>query len=196
MAVPLFDPDGFFEEHDDVPFLVSFAIVTAAGIVGALMIYLNFPIIEEGIVRELVKSGLSVEKARMLAEFVKTYLIVAPLIGSYIAWILLGGLIQVFSALLGGEGEFSKTLKFVAFGFLPSLVLAPVSYVVVSMTHDLTSLPVKLVGIASTIWQFYILTFAVKHARNLSVKNSAICVLLAIVVSMLLRFAGNLFRPS
>jgi len=196
MSIPLIEPDKFFEEHEDVNFFVSLTIVALAGIVGAIVVYLTLPMIEENVIRVLVQHNVPVDKAEKFFEFMKFYLILSPLIGSFIAWILLSGLIQIFSALMGGEGEFSKTLKFVAFGFLPGIILAPMSYAVITMTHDLTSLPVKIVGLASTVWQFYILTFAVKHARKLSTIKAAVCVILAICVSFLLRFAGNLFRPS
>ena len=196
MSTPLFEPDKFFEEHEDVNFFVSLVIVIVVGIVGSIMVYLSLPFIKENVIRVLVQHNIPMNRVEKYFEFMKLYLIVSPFIGSFIAWILLSGLIQIFSALMGGEGEFSKTMKFVAFGFLPSIVFAPVSYAIITMTHDITSLPVKIVGLASTVWQFYILTFAVKHARKLPTMKSAVCVILAICVSMALRFVGNLFRPS
>lgn len=194
MLKVLTNPDEFFRESEDINFVVSFVIVLISGILGALMIYANMDILKEAMLRQL-SGKVPEEQARALIEAMKYMLLITPIAGAFIGWLILAALIHGVSALLGGKGDISKTFKFTAFGYIPSIVLFPITFSIVQMTRELTNVPLTIVGMASTIWQFAILTFAIKHARNLDTTRAAISVAVPIVILTTLSLMGKLFRP-
>ncbi len=190
----LTNPDEFFREHKDVHLAVSFAIVLISGILSTLMVYANMDILKEVMLRQLMEK-IPEEQARIMVEGMKYMLLITPITGAFISWLILAALIHGVSALFGGEGDFSKTFKFTAFSYIPGIVLFPVTFSIVQMTKELTNVPLTIVGVASTIWQFAILTFAIKHARNLDTTRAAVSVAIPIVILTMLSLIGKLFRP-
>ncbi len=190
----LVNPDKFFRDHDDVNILVAILIVATSAVLGALMIYANLDIIESSVIRQLQQT-LSAEQARMMFELMKYTFLITPFIGAFVGWIIIAGLIHIVSSVLGGEGEFSKTLKLTAFGYIPSIILFPLNFSIVRMTHEFMNVSIMIIGAASTIWQLLILTFAVKNWRKLDTTKAAISVVIPIVILAGLSLMGRLLRP-
>ncbi len=190
----LIDPDEFFREHDDVNIFIAVLIVAISAVLGIVMIYANLDIIESSMIRQLQQT-IPAEQARLIFEAMKFTLFVTPLVGALVGWVIIAGLIHIVSSVLGGEGDFIKTLKLTAFGYIPSIILFPVNFSIVRMTHEFANTPIMIVGAASTIWQFLILTFAVKNWRKLDTTKSALSVAIPLAVLTGLGLMGRLLRP-
>ncbi len=184
------NPDKFFRENDDVPMLFAVSVVIVVAILSSLLVYMNMDLLLEQLKAKL--SGLSEEQVKAFLEIMKVNMILSPALGAIIGWVITAGLIHIFSFLFGGEGEFSKTLKLTALGYVPSIVLFPVNFAIIEMTHKFAGTPVMIVGIASTIWQFVILTFGVKNWRNIETFKSALSVLIPLSIFMVLGFLGKM----
>lgn len=195
MLKVLIDPDTFFKERDDVNMAVAVLIVTISAVLGVFMLYANLDIIESEVMRSL-QHTLPAEQARLMFEAMKYNLLLSPLIGSFLGWVITAGLIHAVSSLFGGEGDFVKTLKLTAFGYIPSIVLFPINFSIVRMTHELINTPVMIVGISSTIWQFIILTFGIKNWRNLDTTKAAVSVAIPLLILTGLGIIGKLLRPT
>ncbi len=189
----LTNPDEFFRKHEDVNFLTALLIVFTSAVLGVLIVYANLDIIESEMIRHLQQT-ISIEKARLVFEMMKYYFIITPFIGAFVGWLIISGLIHIVSSVLGGEGDFSKTLKLTAFGYVPSIVLFPVNFSIVRMTHEFMNPSLMIIGVASTIWQFLILTFAVKNWRKLDTTKAAVSVVVPLVVLTGLSLMGKLLR--
>ena len=116
------------------------------------------------------------------------------------------------SSFFGGKGSFRRTFEFVGYGFLPSLfgsaITVPISayYIVnteiprvsieqlqqnpnIMKSLMLSLIPRNLVysnliiNFAVTVWSLTIWTFAIKHAREIELRNAFICALIAVVLS-------------
>ncbi len=191
----LIDPDTFFREHDDVNIFIAVLLVVISAILGIVMLYANLDIIESTMIKQLQQT-LPAEQARLMFEAMKYNLLLSPLISSFVGWVIIAGLIHAVSSVFGGVGDFVKTLKLTAFGYIPSIVLFPVSFSIVRMTHELMNTPIMIVSISSTIWQFIILTFGIKNWRRLDTTKAAASVAIPLVILTGLGIIGRLLRPT
>ncbi len=125
-------------------------------------------------------------------------------IGIFATWLIVAAIMHGLSAFFDGSGEFRRTFEFAGYGFLPSLfgsaitIPASLSYIenaalpkldVKELTTDpkilakaiLSQIPTEyshsalLLNIAVTIWGLLIWTFAVKNAREISVRKAFVC---------------------
>jgi len=191
----LFNPDKFFREKERKRLSVAILVVFLMAILSFLGQYL--------ITRVIIGAY-----SPMLSESVRIFLALMPiimffssLIVSFIIWIIIAGLFQLISYFLGGEGEFTKTLEVTAYGFIPIIFSSIIN---LGMIHQYLSglqigqiqnpkmleefiksiIPREIVisnaiiSIAFLLWGITIWIFGVKHARNLTLKDSAITVLI------------------
>ncbi len=193
MLKALYDPDGFFRENRDPSFAISISIVIVSCILSALAVYMNMGIIKSEILRRLTLY-MPQGRAEEVFESIKYFMISGAFISGFIGWVILSALVHMISSLLGGYGEFVRTMKVVAFGYLPKIVLFPVGQALISMTQSLVNPAVMLVGIASTAWEVYILTFGVKNARDVSTDRAFVSVVVSVVVLVILGILGKVFR--
>ncbi len=180
----LYDPDGFFSEYRD-GFKVPIAIVTLSGVIGAIISYLNIP----KMVNMLQQLPIERSQMEIVIEIIKIQAIVSPIIGAFVSWILITLIVHALSALFEGEGNLSNTLKYTSFSFFPQIVLSPLSYYYYNPTP---TAPLMVLGLANTIWQAYILIFALKHARRIEISKAVICVAIPITIAYTLSFIGFL----
>ena len=97
----------------------------------------------------------------------------------FIMWLLCTGVFYVISIFFGGEGSFKRCLEFVGYGFIPMIVLLWLRPIIVILTLPSTidfSSVYTILGILLLLWSANIWLFGVKHARNLSARNSLITV--------------------
>ena len=180
----LYDPDSFFSEYKD-GFKIPIAIVSLSGVIGAIISYLNLP----KMIEMLQQFPIERSQMEIMIEIIKIQAIVSPIIGAFVGWILITLIVHALSALFGGEGNLSNTLKYTSFSFLPQIVLSPLSYYYYRPTP---TAPLMILGLANTIWQAYILVFALKHARRIETSKAVICVAIPIVIAYALSFIGFL----
>ena len=181
----LYDPDSFFKSTD-VSLIQAIAVVLLSGLVGSLAVYVKLPELEAQILESLVKT-IPADQAKLFLEFFRIQMIISPFIGVFISWIFMSAVLYGLSALFGGSGDFSKLFKFTAFGFLPSIVLSPLTAYTMSLKP---TIPYIILGWATNLWQAFILVFALKHARNLRLRNAVICVAIPYVVMFILGIVG------
>ena len=179
----LYDPDSFFSRYKN-GWILPIAVVALTALEGCVLGYLKFEQLKAELIKSIPMSG----NESFSLEFVKITLVSSTLLGTFIWWLLISGILYGLSALFSGEGSFERTMKNMSFVFLPSLILSPVSFVV--STGLKPSVPSLIIGIAVNIWQAFIAVFALKHARNLKLGNAVICVALVFAVLMALSVFG------
>jgi hypothetical protein len=138
--------------------------------------------------------------------------IAGALIGTFVLWILWGGLIHAISAGFKGKGTFNRTLQCIGYGYFPqiagtliSLVLAldylqKVQVPVISATSDpeviqsavkalmqdpaMRELTIisSVISILFLLWSANIWIFGIKNARQIPMRDAALSVGIPVVV--------------
>ena len=126
---------------------------------------------------------------------------IGSFLGIFAVWLIVAALMHGLSFFFGGKGSFRRTFEFVGYGFFPSLVgtliTAPLSILYLSTVELpqinfyenidealLNLFPPRLVyislavNLAVTAWSLAVWSYALKHARNLSLRKSFTCALI------------------
>jgi hypothetical protein len=179
----LYDPDGFFKDYRD-GWILPIAIVGICAVVNAILGYLKIP---EILKETLSKYPLTPAQAEMLRTFLEVQAIVTTVVGVFLGWVILAGILHAISALFKGSGEFTRTLKNTSFALLPNIILAPISF---SFTSLKPTPETMIIGLANYLWQGYILVFALKYARNVETRKAVICVAIPLAIMYLVGLVG------
>lgn len=198
----LTDPDRFFGEQGRGPSLIGpVLVVAAAAAVDAVASVLRFRFTSQ--VFESAGAG-------GFATAFQAVSFVVALVGPFVVWLVYAGIFHAISTVFDGDGEFSTTLAFVGWGFLPSVLgsaaAAAVSYYRFDVrgvevppemtpqvareftqsvqTGPLVALPATL-GVVFTLWSGFFWTFALKNARDLSDRQAALTIVLPVVLGVL-----------
>ena len=187
----LFNPSRFFKETEDFSIWISLLIVALNGVVGA---YIALSALEN--------IQLPAEAA-MLGDVVKVFAVVSAFISTFIGWALYAGVIHIISSLLGGAGDFGKSLKVVSLGYIPALILSPISYYVamsavatMQTTMQLRSPESMIFGLAVSLWQLTIWSFGISRWRNLSMGKAVISCAIPVAATYLLSLIGYFMTPK
>jgi len=198
------NPNEFFAElkQEDVKIKKPLTLVLPLAIILSIYQYLIINKIAQAFPTEIAKFFL-------IGAYIE---IVASFIGIFAAWLILAIIMHGLSSFFGGKGSFRRTFEFVGYGFLPSLfgsaITVPMSayYIVnteiprvsieqlqqnpnIMKSLMLSLIPRNLVysnliiNFAVTVWSLTIWTFAIKHAREIELRNAFICALIAVVLS-------------
>lgn len=192
----LTDPSGFFRQNPRASSLTwSGGVVTLSAIIG-----LTTTVV---LVRQMLP-GLS-ESAQTLALIGYAISVGSSVIGSFFLWFVYAGVFYTISIYFEGVGEFRRLFTYVGWGFIPEIVsglMTTATMVVVvrdmqrpssvaeleRSTRAIQSHPlmtaVGIAGILLTLWRGTIWVFAVKHARNLSLRDATVTVGVPIAVSI------------
>ena len=206
MVLDLFtNPDRFFRQRaDDVGLVRPALVVTALGLVGGLG---AIPVLQ-------ATFGAMPEEASAFAGLAYVLAPVGGIVGAYVRWLLYTVAFHAISAYVyDGEGTFQQTLGVTGWGFLPGIVGAVVTavltfYALQSMTlptspeqaqafgQQLTRQPLvvlsTVIGILFLLWQAFLWTFAVEHARGITLREAAITVAVPVAVAVLLNLVSFL----
>ena len=135
---------------------------------------------------------------------------ISTFIGAFVSWLIIAGVMHLISMAFKGEGSFKRTFKFTGYGFVPNiialLVTVPISYYFLSNV-DVPTLTMSqlqnpeiikqvvssiipknliymnlLIGIAVSLWNLGLWTYAIKYARNLELKKAFIVALIPTVL--------------
>lgn len=179
MIEVLFNPDKFFRERNDIPFLVSFIIIALNGIVGAYIAFSTLKAIK-------VPSEMAefTDVMRVSAAFAAFFFV-------FIGWVIYTALIHGISSLLGGKGDFFRSLKIISLGYLPPLILSPISYYF-SKPLSTESL---ILGVAVNLWQITIWSFGIHRWRNLELKKALISCAIVVAIFYVVSLIGYLMAP-
>lgn len=183
----LSDPDAFFEdESDGGGFYGPLAVVVLAGLATAGSTFVLSAVVLNvggGVDTRFLALGLTI------GGF-------GSFLGTLFKWLVFAGAFHALSALFDGTNEFRRTVRLIGWGFLPlvfdgavkTLVIARSAGRIVPSTdvvafvhrlHSTTSWDVaSLLGIAFLAWAAFLWTFAVRHARDLTLRDAAITVCL------------------
>jgi hypothetical protein len=191
----LFDPNSFFREKskDNTDFkypILIILIIAVIAIVSSFLVMNQF----RGLLPSATSSSIS-----SISNIVVISLVFWGLIGSFIKWIIVTGILYSISYVFDSKGSFKRTLEFVGYGYTPQIFSGLVSTVITywltastdfssqdpqlitkSMMQTLSNNPLFYLSQSVTILCFllsaYIWVFALLHARNMSIKNAAITV--------------------
>jgi len=200
----LTDPEAFFGRRGTDPSLKGpLVVVTLIAAVNAVASVLQFRFMA----RLFENSGMESGFATAIQAFSFVFVIAGP----FVVWLLYAGVFQGISVLFDGDGDFSTTLAFVGWGFVPS-VMGSVASVAINFyrfnvrgidvpsemtveayqqfsqslqTGPLVALSAAL-GIVFTLWSAFLWTFGLRHARSLSVRQAALTVALPVLVGLAL----------
>lgn len=187
----LTNPDGFFRRADDDPTLLKpFVVVLLAGLFGAVASIPIFQVVQRSLPAEM--SGVG--------SIIMITSVVFGALGPLLIWVVLTAVFMAISAIaFEGSGDFSTLLSYIGWGFIPSIFgsivggvvnyyafqnvsmptgndPAQVQAFVQSLRNDPLFLVGGVIGIAFVCWQAFIWTFAVRYAREISLREAAITV--------------------
>ncbi len=185
----IYNPDKFFREakEEKIGFLSPLTIVLIAAILSSLSAALFADIYAKATVQMLISKGIQPDQARAFYTITYYSTMISPFVVVLISWIIFSAILHGISALFGGEGDFSTTMKFVGFCFIPAIILFPLTLkiamdnaAIVSTQgfEGLMSSTMKLAGASSgtlsTLWQMVLWTFGIKNARGLDLRKAVI----------------------
>jgi hypothetical protein len=183
----IYNPNNFFEKarEEKIGFLKPLAIVLIAAILPSLSAALFADLYAKAGVELAISKGVPAEQAQMIYSITYYSTIISPFFVVFIMWLIFSAIMHGVSAIFNGKGDFSTTLKFVAFCFIPTIFLFPLNLKIAMDTAAIISVQgfeglmgesIKITSASlNTIslgWQFILWTFAIKHARQLDFKKA------------------------
>lgn len=135
---------------------------------------------------------------------------ITSLLGVWIGWLILGGILHLVTTLLGGRGSTTVSMNIVAWGSLPFALRAIIQILYLLISKNLINNPglsgfgptsnsgwllffgqlLKLIDIY-LIWQIYLLIIGVRSSAALPITKSTIGVILS--VAIILTIQAGLF---
>lgn len=196
MLALLIDPDGFFRDRRDDPGLLApVLVVVLAGIATTASTLLVMP----HLTQTLSGPSQTIAKvALLLSSF-------GGGIGIVTLWFIYAGSFHTISIVFDGEGAFRTVFLLTGWGFLPVIVSGAFGAVAVAYTMHGTTVPgdpqelstfvdglrhrpalltSSLVRLVLLVWQGFIWTFAVKHARALELREAALTVACPVIATV------------
>jgi len=204
MLSVLTNPDGFFASRvEDPQPLRAAAVVLVVALIGAISGYLTIQRMVSGLPSDVAFAG----------TIALVFGVGGSLIGPFFIWGLYTAVFYVLSLVFDPEGSFKQLAVFTAWGFVPSIINGLIGVVILFMVLGQVQLPTTaqgaaqfqaqlqqnslyqlsiLLGIVFSLWRGFIWTFAVKHARSLSLRESAIVVGIPVGLGILFTVVSNL----
>lgn len=200
----LTDPNGFFENRVQDPSLPrALLVVLTVAIIGGISSYVTL---------QQMFSGLQTDAA-IFGQIALLFAVAGGLFGPFITWGVYTVVFYGISLAFDPEGSFKTLATFTAWGYVPQILNVIIGLVLTYLLfqqiqpptspeaaaqfqgqlqqHALYQLSV-LIGIVFSLWRAFIWTFAVKHARSLTLKQSAIVVGIPVTIGILFTIITNL----
>ncbi len=131
---------------------------------------------------------------------------IASLIGVWIGWLILGGILHLVATMLGGRGSTAISMNIVAWGSIPLVIRALVQILFMLISKNLIASPglsgfsptgdsgwllyvsqfMKLIDIY-VIWQIILIIIGIRVSTALSAAKSSVVVLLTVVIIIALQ---------
>ena len=206
MLEVLTNPDKFFEtrKKGEESLKLPVFIVLISGIIGGISAFLSSSIMMEAMAKTLPP------EAQGFISFMPIGSAIGAVIASFIAWLIIAAVFFGISCIFKGEGKFKRTLEFVGYGYIPTIIGGLISAVLVynfvttvqippititdpteiqEVITPLMKSPMMLLSSAVSIlfmlWSANIWVFGLKHARNLSTRNALITVAIPVAAYIL-----------
>ncbi|WP_290595616.1 MULTISPECIES: Yip1 family protein [unclassified Archaeoglobus] len=198
----LTNPDRFLLSQRDRSFLIPIVLVTVAALLSSIAAYVVAPSTLEFVKRQILESGAPIEESQLDIILQVTFysMVITPFIATFVIWLIISLILYAISGIFGGSGKFSTLAKLVAYSHIPPIILSPISiylayestkYVLYGMKSYL--IPSTTIQIAIVAWQAVYWTYAVKNARNLELRKSAITALVVFIAYLLLTASSLIF---
>jgi len=206
MLEVLTNPNKFFEtrKKGEESLKLPVFIVLISGIIGGISTFLSSSIMMEAMAKTLPP------EAQGFMSFMPIGSAIGAVIASFIAWLIIAAVFFGISCIFKGEGKFKRTLEFVGYGYIPTIIGGLISAVLVynfvttvqippititdpteiqEVITPLMKSPMMLLSSAVSIlfmlWSANIWVFGLKHARNLSTRNALITVAIPVAAYIL-----------
>jgi len=206
MLEVLTNPNKFFEKRKKgrENLKIPVFIVLISGIIGGISAFLSSSIMMEAMAKTLPP------EAQGFMSFMPISTAIGAVIFSFIIWLIVAAVFFGISCIFKGEGNFKRTLEFVGYGYIPTIIGGLISLVLVynfittvQIPAITTTDPTKIkeviaplmkspmmmlssaVGMLFMLWSANIWVFGLKHARNLSTKNALITVAIPVAAYIL-----------
>lgn len=193
----LVDPNRFFEEFSEDPELLRPALVVLVAAIAN------------------VASGFYIANKMWQAQDGNLALVLAVggvvgtvtgLVGVFVVWLVYSAVFYLLSSYFDGTGRFRDTVKFVGWGFVPTIFAGLLSSLVTiyalhgvtfpddpqqmsSFVRQVQNSPLFVASGVSRIvfilWQGFLWAFAVKYARDIELRESAMVVAVPVLLSIL-----------
>jgi hypothetical protein len=197
-------PDMFFAEmiKSGENLKIPFLFVAFAGIIGAIYGY------EIGTLtgRMFASAGAGMGQIMVLSS------VIGAFIGVVVFWLIGAAIFYLISMVFKGNGTYTRTLEFVGYGFIPQIfgslitLLTAIYYLpmvrvpvlrsfqdpalvqnaVTQLMRDPAMLELTkvsaVIAIIFLLWSANIWIFGLKYARNLTIKNAVIVVLVPVII--------------
>jgi hypothetical protein len=188
MLEVLSNPGGFFEKKskEEIDLKPPFRII------GTLMI---ISLISAYILTSKIMGSISTEVLTIAQLIVLALGLIVVTISVIIGWLITSGIFYLISLPLNGQGNITRVLEFVAYGFLPFVLSSAISLVLMIGMYSSIDLPIKdptaieqamlsnpymiasnVISIILVLWSANIWVFAMIHSSDLTVKNALITV--------------------
>lgn len=193
------DPNRFFEElkYKDVRLIYPMVISTSLATLLTAYQYTLATKVSQALPEELNKFFVIGAYIGMVGSF----------IGIFAVWLILAVIMHGLSAFFSGRGSFRRTFEFVGYGFFPSLIgsaitvpmaayyianaeVPEISLITLQQNPDMMKAVVLslvpkeaiysnlVINFAVTLWSLTIWSFAIKHAREVGLREAFLCALI------------------
>jgi len=200
----LTNPNKFFEAKmkGEESLRIPVLIVLISGIIGGISAFLTSSIMMEAMTKTLSP------EVQGFMSFMPIGSAIGAVIASFIFWLIIAAIFFGISSIFKGEGKFKRTLEFVGYGYIPTIIGGLISAVLLynfvttvqiptitdpteirEVISPLMKSPMMLfssvISILFMLWSANIWVFGLKHAMNLSTRNALITVAIPVVVYIL-----------
>ena len=197
----IYNPNKFFSDvkKESIGFLPSLAFVLTSAILSTVTAAASADVYAKAAVRLVISQGAPAEQAQMVYTITYYSTIISPFIVTFVMWLVFSAILHVISAIFGGKGNFSGTLKFIGFCFLPSIILLPINFKIAMDTaaiisaegfQGLANESIKVAGASlstiSIFWQLVLWAFALMHARELDTRRAFITAAIPAVIYLVM----------
>ena len=204
MLEVLTNPNKFFEtrKKGEESLKLPVFIVLISGIIGGISAFLSSSMMIEAMSKTLPP------EAQGFMSFMPIGSAIGVVVFSFIIWLIIAAVFFGISCIFKGEGKFKRTLEFVGYGYIPTIIGGLISAVLLynfvttvqiptitdptkinEVITPLMKSPMMLlssaVGILFMLWSANIWVFGLKHARNLSTRNALITVAIPVAAYIL-----------
>ncbi|MCS7144354.1 MAG: YIP1 family protein [Archaeoglobaceae archaeon] len=195
----LVNPDKFFSERKTIGFKLPFVLVLVSAIIATFTAHLSSDTVLEIASKEMRKQGLSESEIEMFKSMIYASTVVAAFVVVFVGWVVITLVLYGLSAIFKGKGSFGTLMKFVAFSYIPVIILSPITIYLgyesfVMRNPEALTISVFF-GMVLYVWQSVYWVFALKNARELSMKHSAIASAIVLIL-FLSASIYTLLQPS
>ncbi len=187
MLKVLIDPNTFFSELSSEKIDIKLSI-------GIMLVVAFGEVITTYVIFQRIKSLVTIDESYILANFGIYIAGVLIFIIVLFIWIIMSALFYLLSKVTESKGSFKRMLEFISYGFLPQILVAMVTLIImvpallISQIHvvsreafeqqlisNISMTVLFSIELIFLIWSCYIWIFAVKHARMISAFK-AVCI--------------------